>query len=275
MEPRDLEHPTSSGETLPCGGLVTQSPGGASRGASQWGDGVQSLPPGATRSDQALAHEAGHRAPRTAHPGAGETARPAGRTRRRSAPAVCSSGAEINQKQDRRLYSLAKIFAETASIHAAATAIMQLEPWDFMAVYYDAIDHFCHGFMRYRPPRSPWIPEQDFELYHGVVEAAYRFHDLMLGALMTLAGEDTTIVIASDHGFHPDRLRPQHLPNEPAGPAEEHRPYGILAMKGPGIKRDELVFGATLLDVTPTLLTLFGLPVGRDMDGKVLVTAFD
>ncbi|MBK9016595.1 MAG: tetratricopeptide repeat protein [Saprospiraceae bacterium] len=43
----------------------------------------------------------------------------------------------------------------------------------------------------------------------------------------------------------------------------------------PASKKDELLFGASLLDVTPTLLTLFGLPVAADMDGKVLVQAFE
>jgi tetratricopeptide (TPR) repeat protein len=46
-------------------------------------------------------------------------------------------------------------------------------------------------------------------------------------------------------------------------------------MRGPGIKKDALVFGATLLDITPTILTLFGLPVGHDMDGKPLLNAFE
>lgn len=46
-------------------------------------------------------------------------------------------------------------------------------------------------------------------------------------------------------------------------------------MKGDHIKQDERIYGATLLDVTPTILTLFGLPVGEDMDGRVLVQAFE
>jgi tetratricopeptide (TPR) repeat protein len=46
-------------------------------------------------------------------------------------------------------------------------------------------------------------------------------------------------------------------------------------MKGPHILQDERIYGATLLDVTPTILTLFGLPVGGDMDGRVLVQAFE
>jgi len=35
------------------------------------------------------------------------------------------------------------------------------------------------------------------------------------------------------------------------------------------------IYGATLLDVTPTVLTLFGVPVGEDIDGRVLVQAFE
>lgn len=46
-------------------------------------------------------------------------------------------------------------------------------------------------------------------------------------------------------------------------------------MKGEHIKQDERIYGATLLDVAPTVLTLFGLPVGEDMDGRVLVQAFE
>ena len=182
--------------------------------------------------------------------------------------------AEIDQEKDKRLGSVAKVLAEISSIHAAATALMQLEPWDFMGVYFDGIDHFCHGFMQYHPPRLEWVKEEDYELYKDVVSVGYQYHDLMLGVYMQLAGPDATIIIVSDHGFHPDHLRPRELPNEAAGPADEHRDFGIIAMKGPGIKQDQLVFGASLLDVTPTILALYGLPQARDMDGKPLLNAF-
>jgi tetratricopeptide (TPR) repeat protein len=55
----------------------------------------------------------------------------------------------------------------------------------------------------------------------------------------------------------------------------QHRQFGIVCMKGEHIKQDERIYGASLLDVTPTILTLFGLPVGEDMDGRVLVQAFE
>lgn len=180
---------------------------------------------------------------------------------------------EIDQDQDRRLGMCMRILAECMSVHAAAMWLVKNQPWDFFAVYYDAIDHFCHAFMKYHPPRQSWIAERDFELYHNVVSMAYQWHDRMLGELLEGAGEGTTAVLVSDHGFHPDHLRPASIPRVPAGPAIEHRDLGILAMSGPQIKHGT-VHGATLLDVAPTILTLYGLPVGEDMDGKVLSQAF-
>ncbi len=181
---------------------------------------------------------------------------------------------EIDQENDKRLAVFLRTLAECMSVQAAAEWLVEHETWDFFAVYFDAIDHFCHGFMKYHPPRQNWIGERDFELYHKVVSMAYQFHDRMLGALLEKAGEDVTVMLLSDHGFHPDHLRPAAIPNVPAGPAIEHRDFGIFAMRGPGIKKGAPVHGASVLDVAPTILTLFGLPVGEDMDGKVLAQAF-
>ncbi len=183
--------------------------------------------------------------------------------------------AQIDQEKDKGLESFAKIVAENCSIHNAATWILENQPWDFLAVYYNGIDHFCHGFMHFHPPRMEGIPEDQFEIYKDVVNGAYRFHDMMLQTLLELAGPDATVILVSDHGFHSDHLRPRGIPKEPAGPAVQHREFGIVCIKGAHIKQDERIYGATLLDVTPTILTLFGLPVGADMDGRVLVQAFE
>lgn len=183
--------------------------------------------------------------------------------------------AEVDQEEDKRIESLAKIIADCTTINRAATAIMLHEPWDFAAIYYDSIDHFGHGFMQYHPPRLSWISEKEFELYNNVVESGYIYHDILLGTLLEQAGPDTTVIIVSDHGFHSDHLRPRHVPIEPAGPAVQHRPYGVFAARGPGIRKDEIIYGASLLDVTPTILAICGLPIGEDMDGKPLVNIFE
>ncbi len=181
----------------------------------------------------------------------------------------------IDQDKDHRLEGIAKIIADAMTIKDATVAIMHHEPWDFTAVYFDAIDHFCHGFMNFHPPRLPWVKKDDYELFSGVVESGYRLHDILLGSLLAEAGKDATVIIVSDHGFHSDHLRPARIPDEPAGPAAQHRPYGIFVISGPGIKKDEVIYGASLLDVCPTILSVLGLPVAEDMDGKPLLNIFE
>jgi predicted AlkP superfamily phosphohydrolase/phosphomutase/Tfp pilus assembly protein PilF len=182
---------------------------------------------------------------------------------------------EVDQARDARVSTCARTLCECTSLNNVATELMETTEWDFMAVYFDAIDHFSHAFMRYHPPRRPFISERDFELYNNVITMAYAYHDLMLGRLLYLAGDDVTVILMSDHGFHPDHLRPDYVPYEPAGPAIEHRDLGIFVINGEGIKQDHLLYGLSLLDVTPTVLTLFGLPVGEDMDGRVISDAFN
>ena len=190
------------------------------------------------------------------------------------APFVPTLG-KIPPEQTSPVTGLRRLLARCGSTHAAATHLLEHEPWDFAAVYYEAIDHTCHGFMEYHPPRMPHVNPELFERYKDVVTGMYRFHDMMLERLLDLAGEDTTVIICSDHGFLSDHLRPAESPDSPgAGPEAWHRHHGILAIRGPGIARDERIYGASILDIAPTILTLFGLPVGQDMDGKVLVQCF-
>ncbi len=182
-------------------------------------------------------------------------------------------GSELDQNDSivrHRLNSLRRDMAGVISVHAAATELLEKEPWDFAAVYYECIDQVGHEFMPFHPPRMPEIPECDFEFYREVMTGVYRFHDLMLGRLVQLAGPDAHIMIVSDHGFESGA----HRPRGPVEPAKWHRPQGIFVLHGPGIRADERIEGATLLDIAPTVLTLLGLPVGEDMEGKPLVNAF-
>jgi tetratricopeptide (TPR) repeat protein len=182
----------------------------------------------------------------------------------------------VDQEKDKRLFGLGQRLSETFSVHEAATHLLANHAdWDFMAVYYRAIDEVCHQFMPYHPPRMDGIPEKDFDLYRHVVTGIYRLHDLLLARLMQLAGPDTAVVLISDHGFHSDHLRPKFTPRVPAGITVWHRPQGVFAAAGPGFAKDKLVYGARLLDVAPTVLHWFGLPVGADMEGRVLEDAFD
>ena len=181
---------------------------------------------------------------------------------------------KLDQTSDKSLHDLAGIIAETMSIHAAATELMETEPWDLAAVYFAGIDHFSHRFMRYHARKRSRPGATDPALFRDIVANAYRYHDLMLGRLIQLAGPDAAVMVASDHGFHSDSMLPDYIPAEAAGPAVEHRDFGIFCLKAPGVRAGERIHGAGVLDIAPTILHLFGLPAGADMDGKVLVNAF-
>ena len=184
--------------------------------------------------------------------------------------------ARVDQVNDHRPVALGNIVAETISVHAATTWLMENREWDFLAVYFDAIDQAGHLFMPYYPPRMNGVTEDDFEIYKDVINGVYCYLDAMLGRLVQLAGPDTAVVLVSDHGFESGRLRPTNPDGSPAqSPLSWHREHGVLCMAGPGIRHDELVFGAGLLDIAPTILNLLGLPAGSDMPGRTLANVFE
>ncbi|HEY5035642.1 MAG TPA: alkaline phosphatase family protein, partial [Chthoniobacterales bacterium] len=186
---------------------------------------------------------------------------------------------KLPASDDPRLQAFARVYAQCATVHNAATYLAESEQWDLLAVYYDMIDHVGHGFAQFEPPQMSHVSDDDFKIYRHVMESTYRYHDLMLGRWMELAGEDTIIMLLSDHGFYHGEARPLADRGHLSGKREEgvtrdplawHRPNGIFVVRGPGIRKDNLLHGASLLDVAPTILALLDLPVPRDMDGSVL-----
>ena len=182
--------------------------------------------------------------------------------------------ADVDPAEDFRVERLARLVAHAASVQSAATYLLETQAWDFGAVYFDCIDHVSHGYINFHPPALPTADPVHAERYADAVNATYRWHDEMLGRLVQLAGPEATVIVVSDHGFESGAGRPLLLPDVPAGPSEGHRDYGILVAAGPGIARDQRVYGASLLHLTPSILTLFGLPVGRDMDAPPLAGLF-
>jgi hypothetical protein len=57
--------------------------------------------------------------------------------------------------------------------------------------------------------------------------------------------------------------------------AHENAPDGLLLFNGAGIAPGRKLQGASVVDVTPTLLYLMGLPLGRDMDGSLLTDVLE
>lgn len=178
-------------------------------------------------------------------------------------------------KHQRLLNNFSNVFSHNTSVHCAATKLLRETEWDFMAVYYDMIDHICHSFMKFHPPKLPSISEEFYENYNQVVRGIYRYQDMLLERMIDLVDENTTIIVMSDHGFESAGKRILKMPKYPAAPALDHRRFGIFVASGPGIKKKENIYGLSLIDVAPTILHYYGLPIGKDMDGKPILEIFE
>ena len=147
---------------------------------------------------------------------------------------------------------------------------------DMLLVYYEATDSMSHLFMKYAPPRLPWIKEEEYLRYHKAVDEYYVLADEEIGKLLAKVSDDWTVVVLSDHGFRSGSRRPKSVHTiDVQGAHLDHEPEGIFVIKGPGIRVGEKITGANVMDICPTLLHLLDIPVATDMDGRVLDQVFD
>ena len=186
-------------------------------------------------------------------------------------PHFIPAAAEIDQSSDNTLRELGILLAETAGVHAAITDLLTERPWSMAAVRYTFIDQVCRRFLPFHPPAMAGLPPELSDRLSQVVTGAYAYADAMLHALLTIAGDDTTLMLVSNHGYYQGDARPDII----AMPPRTHwsawkRRTGLIAMAGPGLRPKPALFGAHALDVTPTALALLGLPAGQDMPGKAL-----
>ncbi|MGD8822917.1 MAG: alkaline phosphatase family protein [Anaerolineales bacterium] len=187
---------------------------------------------------------------------------------------------EVSRRRDPRVASVAMRLAQAASIQNAATWIAQKTEWDFLAVHFGMLGGLCHEFIKYKSPHETTVSETDAAVYGGVVDTAYILCDRMLGRLRDIAGEETLLLLVSDHGFNrtpirlvPGQLEPvmDSLSNDPRYHyLRYHRRDAVFCAAGPGVKEDDIIVGGRITDIAPTILAALGLPVPADTDGRVL-----
>jgi len=109
------------------------------------------------------------------------------------------------------------------------------------------------------------IDEAILKISH-LLEPIYKFSENLLKQIMSYKKyQDAYFIVVSDHGFslYPGGYNHYDLPDRfPA-------PDGIMMMKGPGIKPG-FYKNANIYDIAPTILSLYDLPIGKNMDGRVL-----
>jgi predicted AlkP superfamily phosphohydrolase/phosphomutase len=160
------------------------------------------------------------------------------------------------------------------------------EGHDLVVCYLGGADVTGHRFWRHmRPEQFANPPEPaEIEAFSQIIPDYYRFLDQALGRLRAAMPQDTNVLVITDHGMGPvnrDAEFPSDdLPGDINSGHHHGAKPGVVVVSGPGFstgtrfgkgwrKKDLPVLGS-VFDVTPTLLTLLGIPVGEDMKGEVM-----
>jgi predicted AlkP superfamily phosphohydrolase/phosphomutase len=84
--------------------------------------------------------------------------------------------------------------------------------WDFLFVVFTSLDSAQHFFWKYMQPEQFKVDEEERDLYRSVILNVHKQLDEAIGELITLAGENATVMILSDHGMKATDCRIQVLP---------------------------------------------------------------
>jgi Flp pilus assembly protein TadD/predicted AlkP superfamily phosphohydrolase/phosphomutase len=158
-----------------------------------------------------------------------------------------------------------------------ARALSGTRPPDLEALYFEGTDTVGHLFMRFRAPRLPGVPSESFESFQSVVDRYYETVDGYLGTILEGRGDDWTVMVLSDHGFVSDQSRP-HTTDPRIGhgaAADWHRRFGMLVLSGRNIRAGIQIDEATVYDVGPTILALFGQPIPISWPGVTLAEVLE
>jgi predicted AlkP superfamily phosphohydrolase/phosphomutase len=77
------------------------------------------------------------------------------------------------------------------------------EDWDFFMVVLNGTDTVQHAMWKYMSPDHPLHDPDKFSKYGDAILRYYQYVDQAIGEIVTGLGEDTTLMLMSDHGFGP------------------------------------------------------------------------
>ena len=150
-----------------------------------------------------------------------------------------------------------------------------LDP-SFYALYLRGPDIIGHTFLRYAEPESFGnVPAGEVRRFGGVIDGYIDFASEAAGRLMARTRPGDVVVVVSGFGLTPMRPWRRAMNGFTGAPRDgathEWGPPGFLIAWGRPIAAGSASPAASVLDIAPTLLYLMGVPVARDLDGRVLV----
>jgi predicted AlkP superfamily phosphohydrolase/phosphomutase len=150
----------------------------------------------------------------------------------------------------------------------------------FFATYFYGLDVVGHAFMRYaEPDRFGNVRPAEVRRYGRVVDRYTALLSQWVGEAMRSLRPGEVLIVVSGYGMEPVPLwrRVTEALRGDAFRSGTHAgaPDGFFIAVGDGVKPGAAPYEASILDVAPTILYLMGLPVARDMEGRVLTEILD
>lgn len=139
------------------------------------------------------------------------------------------------------------------------------------AIRYTGLDTVGHYYLRYSlPDAARDVPEEERRRFGSIVDRYYAFIDGEIGIALDALRDGDLLLIVSGFGMQPvnpaKKLLARVLGDADMSGTHERAPDGFMLAYGRAVQPGRPQRGS-IVDVTPTLLYFFGLPVGRDMDG--------
>ena len=146
----------------------------------------------------------------------------------------------------------------------------------FSAMRYEGLEAFGHTHLRQAQPELFGDPRR-ISPGRSVLDRYYSYLDGEVGrAIRSLVPGDLLLVV-SGFGMDPTPLSKRILAQVRGEPdwtgTHENGPDGFLLAYGTNVAIGQLARGS-IVDVAPTILYYYGIPVGRDMDGYARTDLF-
>lgn len=190
--------------------------------------------------------------------------------------------------------------------------LMEDKDWDFFAFNLRGPDKIAHKCWHLIDDNHPYYREDLSDKFENAYLDFYKYTDETVGEILETLPDKHNIFVISDHGTgsvydsegpfkHAKYELLQYflksnwaerkkilregvnklLPslgdlegNDIPNTTGEHRFYGTFIGSGTDVKREGEVDNPGIVDLAPTILYMYGLPVPRDMDGRVLTEIF-
>ena len=171
---------------------------------------------------------------------------------------------KVTARQEQLVHDLKWIYAADMTFYRVGMTLYKQQRPEFMAMYFRGVDAASHRYwdIDMAGTFSPPITDAEYQWLKNLIPNYYVFTDRLIGEFLKESDAATNVIVASDHGF----MGGGHG-------VMAHKLDGIVLMQGPGVKQGVTIAGATVLDITPTILALSGLPTAQDMDGRPIEDA--